>query len=424
MTRFATLTLAAASLALALAATTAHAQFTFEPVVSSGDLIPGTGGNFNPFRFGAPAINGTTLVFEGGQSASPFTTGYYASFNGGPIQRIVDSAQIDPGGVSPFGGFGEPAVSGDNFLVEAEFNGEDALYIFDGTTFTPFVVEGQPIPGGTATVTDIDISRGRLSGQNVAYEAGLSDGTRGVYTYINGITQLAAGTTTPTPSPDTPGSFFTNFDEPQLSPDGKVVFEATSSGFRGVYTDLTGPVTKVADQNDIVPGGTGTFDIFDDAWIEGNDIFFEAGGTDGENGLYASFNGGPLVNLVDNNTPVPGGTGNFSDIRADTIVYLDGVVAFDGSDSVSGDVGIYFLDILGGGDLTKLIADGDILDGKEVEGIRFEKNGFDGQNLAFVARFTDGSRTVYTTVIPEPSSLALLALGGVTLLRRRPAPIA
>ena len=60
---------------------------------------------------------------------------------------------------------------------------------------------------------------------------------------------------------------------------------------------------------------------------------------------------------------------------------------------------------------------GDILDGVAVQNIKDAT--LSGQMVALTLDMADGTDAVYTAVIPEPASLALLAVGGLAVLRRR-----
>jgi GT2 family glycosyltransferase len=154
-------------------------------------------------------------------------------------------------------------------------------------------------------------------------------------------------------------------------------------------------------------------------------VAFEGVGENGQEGIYAAYlDDGPLTLVADLNTPVPMGNGSFSELyfspSPNYSVSVDGeMIAFLGLDA-AGQAGIY-LNSIAEGELTKVIAAGDALDGRSVGDLRFGTDSFDAGRLAFVANFTDGTSGIYvaTVGVPEPSSLILVAIGGATLTRLR-----
>jgi hypothetical protein len=59
-----------------------------------------------------------------------------------------------------------------------------------------------------------------------------------------------------------------------------------------------------------------------------------------------------------------------------------------------------------GGPITKVIAAGDVIDGRTVGDLSNSRIDLDGSILAFWAPFTDGSQAIYTfTPVPEPTGL-------------------
>jgi len=88
--------------------------------------------------------------------------------------------------------------------------------------------------------------------------------------------------------------------------------------------------SPVADTSTMIPGGTGSFGFFDTPAISGDAIVFGGGQQGGGFGLYRS-QAGSIQTLVDTNTPVPEGEGNFAGISE--YASSDQGVAFIGYDS-------------------------------------------------------------------------------------------
>jgi hypothetical protein len=134
---------------------------------------------------------------------------------------------------------------------------------------------------------------------------------------------------------------------------GRVAF--WGSGFRppffcepaGIYRFDGTALGKVADTHTDIPGGVGMFTRFGSPpLISGNTVVFEGFGSGGQHGIYA-FDGTTLAKVVDTNTPIPGGNGNFSDFFS--FAASGTRVAFFGSGSQPG--GVYLFD---GASLTKV----------------------------------------------------------------------
>lgn len=420
MTRFSTAALVAASLALAAAANTADAQFTFTEVARTGDPVPGGGATYD--RFGSVAIDGDSIAFQARLDTS--TDIILAALDGGPLQVVALDTDLRPGTSNAFDSFdADVAVSGTN-VVFASNNPIDGHYFFDGTGVSTIAEGGAPAPGGTYSSLSGDVNR--LDGHNYAVEGsrvGLGDT---VFAFDGTTTRVVADESMT--APGFPTQNFTDFDEPSIGTDGTVAFEGQfrnptdpTSFEEGVYTELGGAITEIVSTFDAVPDAAASvaFEGFDGIWIDGDDVVFRASTTNEEdNGIYASLGGGPVIKLVDRGDAVPGGTGTFESFLDDSITFIDGLLAFEGRDE-AGRASIFFQDIAGGGDLTRIIGDGDTLDGEVIDLIDLHKNGFDGLNLAFDLRFENNERAIYTTVIPEPTSLALLAVGGLLVARRR-----
>ena len=96
-----------------------------------------------------------------------------------------------------------------------------------------------------------------------------------------------------------------------------------------------------------------------------------------------------------------------------------GTLAFVG-DLTAGGRAIYLRS--SDGTLTRIIGNGDALDGSTITGLTFPFASInDAGQIAFAASLADGRQGVFVgTVVPEPSSLALIGVGGLmAILRRR-----
>jgi hypothetical protein len=209
------------------------------------------------------------------------------------------------------------------------------------------------------------------------------------------------------------GVNFANFNYFHIS-GNTVAFSAAPSGqgsSTGLYSSSAngGSIIRLADNTTPNPQGTGTLNGFIQASVSGSKVTFTAGivGGGGANGIYAvDAGGGNISRIADSNMNVPGGVGTLNLVGPSAL--SGNTVMLQGNSTgayVSG-TGIYTAPVSGEGPITKLIAAGDILDGKTVSTLSMSRYGNDGSVYAFAATFTDGTTAVYTFIpVPEPTGL-------------------
>ena len=230
------------------------------------------------------------------------------------------------------------------------------------------------------------------------------------------------------------------------------IYTAPVSGVTGVPDPCAGPalkadnVTRIASVNTPVPGdpqgrnfaATGFLHEFQlgGPVIDGSTVVFAGGAADpGGNidlvGIYA-WNAGGLIKLVDTNTPVPGGYGNFQPPSVGPAIFLDfsllsyavsnGTVVFRGADDAGRNnpvqglsrIGLYQVSVTGG-PITKIVATGETLpDGRTVTDIPFgaiQQDSLRGTGLAFVATVPvplGFAESIYLADLPSQPQLGLL----------------
>ncbi|MBI1930761.1 T9SS type A sorting domain-containing protein [Candidatus Poribacteria bacterium] len=205
----------------------------------------------------------------------------------------------------------------------------------------------------------------------------------------------------------------------------RAIYTAPRSGFVGVVDESCVPAPTlratnaalIASANTPVPGdaqGRNFYighDGFDIPLIDGNVVIFRGAALNPSTqavdlvGIYSAISG-TLTKLVDTNTPVPGGTGNFQGTGNSLRYYTlnNGTVVFFGQDTAGKD-GLYLISATGG-PITKIIAVGDSLgEGRTVQGVNgavqppIQTDSLSGNQLAFRVDFYDSTRRTTGTGI-------------------------
>jgi hypothetical protein len=255
-------------------------------------------------------------------------------------------------------------------------------------------------------------------GTSVAFLGSGSNGQNGIYLGSTAGGPVSRLYDTSTLMPFTGGIFgdylHFNISGTSVAFVGRQPFPITPATITGVYmgTVSGGPVTRVVDTSTTFPNGVSVNNFFFVSTNGSKVAFGAASNSGGYNGIFsASADGSNLTMIADTNTVIPGGVGNFTSF--DRPVMNSSVVAFTAS-GPSGYKGLFSAPV-GGGPLTKIVATGDVLDGRVVassttpntpNGVAIGTQGIDGSKFAFTVNFTDGSEAVYTfTPVPEPTGL-------------------
>lgn len=365
---------------------------TFSKVADTSTPIPGGSGNFETFSFSA--LDGGNVAFHA-RGLVP-QNGIYAEI-GGTLGVVADVNTPIPGGAGNFEGFGfYPSIDGANVA-------------FRGQAVSPFVQVGiyariagvlgvvadrnTPIPGGTGNFIGFQ-QRPTIDGANVAFWGTGPSFQIGIYTRIGGTLAVVADKNTAIPGGT--GNFLTfGLADPSID-GGNVVFYGTGSdGQTGIYTDIGGTLSIVADENTPIPGGTGNLGAFGHfPSLDGGNIAFFGLGFSGQKGIYTDI-GGTLAVVADLSTAIPGEGFPFTSFFNDPS--LGGAnVAFLGQSVIP--FGLY-TDI--GGSLIKVIAPSDTLDSKTVSfgGISLARGALDGTQVAFTASLTDPSQGIFVATV-------------------------
>jgi hypothetical protein len=409
---------ATAALSIAVASQAAVGAVTFQNIASVGQTVPGTFGSETFTNFGlAPAIQNGQVVFEGfGQ----YRTGFYSKTPGNPVSTVVDTSNASAPAGYPF-----------FYLFRTSDNYESAPSLYNGTlAFTgqpyngPFGVYTATAPA-TADVSNVS-SSGRfgdavLTGQGLFYVGGPS-GNTALYHY--GPSTHALTTRYDTSSVATNGGTISDFN----GPSGPTDFSASASvvafsanGGTSVFTDAPGPLTRLAAQNDPLPGNPSFHQ-----WV------FNAVDVDASTGTvaYATIGAfyGQGAAIVEMRTGSPTRVALTNDLLgyAGANAYVEGI-SLDGGHIAFAvrNIDDYRLYTDVGGTLQEILRSGDTLDGHTVAGIYMGNQGLDGNQLAFTVEFNEPSsaggltRAEYVATVPEPVGLGATLLATPLLLLTR-----
>ena len=181
--------------------------------------------------------------------------------------------------------------------------------------------------------------------------------------------------------------------------DGNTYFVGSDNNFRfGIYSSIDGNLTRIED--DITTGMPAV--QFDDLAYDREKLFYKR---DSEE--IRVFDGQNVDILFNTETIIPDTDNTF--VNFDNVSASNGILAFSGFDefSTGSTIGIYS-DF--GGELATVIEEGDLLDGRTIDTLRFGDNSFNNGYLVFAVEFNDGSEAIYLArTVPEPSTAMFLA---------------
>ena len=242
-----------------------------------------------------------------------------------------------------------------NVAFTATLNsGEKGIFTGADPVADKVIATGDSLAG--STVTNLNFLRSGLNNNNqIAFSVQLADGTQGIFR-AEPVTQ----TPPPQPGPSVEDAFALSKIVDTLTPipggvgnftylnsvliDGdNVVFDGSSYTSTlsqpGIYKSSGGILSTITDKNTPIPNGSGTFTNFSLDSIDDGNVLFRGSGTNLQ-GIYIKRGETPLSVVVDNNTLIPGGTENFSSFYG--LVRGQNNVAFSAK-GASGQGGIYIL---------------------------------------------------------------------------------
>ena len=436
-------------------------------VARTGNAAPGTNVSFANLY--SPVFDDTGQTAFRGRLTSSTDDGIWSE-GSGSLDLVAREGVAAPGINAVFRNIGNPAlnhVGKTAFIgiftgpeidrtndsgIWSERGGSLALLARAGNTapgtsadFNSFKRVGDPVFNGTGQTA----FRGWLTGPDVIF----SSNDTGIWSEGGGSLALVARAGNA--APDT-SAVFSSLGSPVLNNMGRTAFtgrligpDIVSRNDGGIWSEGSGSLALVAREGSEAPGTNANFISLDSPVLNaaGHTAFsgsLTGPGIDNHNasGIWSE-GGGSLTLVARAGDAAPGTNATFNHFsRIIPSLNSAGQTAFAGrlvgpEIDGSNDRGIWAQDPLGV--LTLIAREGDLLDvddGPETDfrTIRFlhfagGTGNEDGRassfndlgQLAFIATFTNGSSGIFVSnlvAVPEPSSLALLTLAGLAMLRR------
>lgn len=388
-------------------------QVTFDLLVKTGDLVPGTNIAYTGLSR-ADASNGN-FAWRGD---APGAGGIYARVNG------ADTIVAQTGMANPAGGF---FSDGSFSLALGKIDGADFAFRAAGGIYARFGGGPLQLIANTGTINPntgsnyTAFQQPYISNGEISFSDNFIAPQANTTVYSGGVLNPSFNTTSPLPAPMNGSAFLIGQSVINNGTLGLQVFD--SSSIQGILTNRGGTPNMVATGYQNMPGKAFNFGQFLDPTIDNDNIAFIAWGPSGTGpggvGSYRAIyldDGNTLTTIIDTGSPAPQG-GIFTDIGrgpslfGDTLLFSAGV---DGSSALSG-IYAHFA-----GE-TILIADTSMtFDGKTPSFFDLSQQSlYDHDRGTFLINFTDGSQANYTFhIIPTPGAVALLALGAIPASRR------
>ncbi len=363
-----------------------HADWGFVKVFDFADGYPGTGADIGVSGTN-PTIHNDIVMFGisgSHQGIFRYERGSLISFaDNGTADSFSSISVASSDAHDPYGSFVGNRGSGNGIYTRSIDNLAEAF---------PIATPSTPIPSGTGNFTSLGDHS--IDAQRVTFIGFGSSSQRGIYAAdVNSANE---------PSlvikkfSNLPGGSFDTFQSftALAHRNNTVVFSGAGSSNSGIYfRSISGFIVAfgtVADTNTNIPGrGATKFTFLQDPAYDGISTAFHGFGS-GVSGVYTN-QGGPLRTVADTSTAIPEATGNFTGIAASSVSIDDGDIAFE----ATGDNDLRGVYIEKDGAFEKVVATGDMVDGRTVSGVSIGRDGLSNGYLAMRLSFDDSGSTFY-----------------------------
>jgi hypothetical protein len=282
---------------------------SFNVVVRAGDAAPGGGIFADLFQ---PSMNDSYQVAFVGLLSSG-KPGVFLS-SGGKISKIAVLGDPAPGG-GAYLDFDSPSINNAGqvvFAADVSLSGRSGIFLYSDGKIAAVVQEDDPAPGG-GRFDFVDLASLNDDGRVAFFgEVTGGGGQSGIFLWSGGDLSVIARHRDPAPGG---GTFVLSTAQsifaPSLNAAGQVAFAAgLSTGSTGVFLFADGNLSQIARPGDLAPGG-GTFTFADSASLNNSgQVTFPAGLSSGGIGAFV-FSEGSLSAAARPGDSAPGG-GSFT----------------------------------------------------------------------------------------------------------------
>jgi hypothetical protein len=406
----------------------------FRPVLVDGLAVPGFASVFDGATLAGVDATGSVVIGSFRASGRPYS-GLFHVDHAGVVTSLVapDVTESQPRSLIRVTDASD--YQNGTMLFNAHTPIGDVLYRYTPAGLETVLASQQVLPDVNATIDASGFYGRGFSERDGVVAVGIkrSDASYGVYIVRNGAIEPITDTRLRAPAPEM-GNFI-SFPDVMWAGDRAVFVGKAEERDRpghvenaGIFQSVPGDaVNPLIIRQRAIPGNPNDnwrFREFEKPRLQadGRVAFtggfideYNPGSRDNHMGVYLSTFGGVPERLIDSEMPLPGLQ---DEIFEFTGYWLEGTgrrvyAAIDFAHES------YLFVEDGAGGYINLVDSYGTLDGRPISRLRLAGDSGHADRVYFTAWFEDGGSGVYSVVVPEPVSVAGVALGAVVLLRRR-----